>query len=114
MDDLGQGGIRADVHGLDAQRAAAQPGAGEDLVAVLLFCGDGFARDHSLVQPADAVDNGAVDRHLLAVFYDDDVPRLKFPQLHDFFAGATGPFAEHARGHWCLIHEVAEGLAGLS
>ena len=64
--DAGERGSLAGARHLDAQRAGAVDGAGDDLRALDLCDGNRFARDHRLVDVALAALHDAVGRHARA------------------------------------------------
>src|SRR5699024_4892720 len=108
VDDLGQGGIRADADRLNAQHTGAQPGAGEDLGVRGLLGRDGFSGDGGLIDPTVSGEHASIDGDLLAVFHEHDVTGGQFPDLNGF--GLT--VAQHGGGLGGSVHQVGQGLAG--
>src|SRR5699024_124809 len=108
VDDLGQGGIRADANRLNAQHTGAQPSTGEDLRVLGLLSGYGFPGDGGLVDPAVTGEHASIDGDLLAVFHEHDVTGGQFPDLNGF--GLT--VAQHGGGLGGSVHQVRQCLAG--
>ena len=107
--DLRQHGVAADALGTDDQRAALIERAADDAVRHGLGDGHRLAGHHRFIDGAAALDDGSIDRDLLARPYAQPVADGDVAQ-GDLVLGAVG--ADGAGGLRREVEQRADGAAG--
>ncbi len=108
--DLGERRLGADPRGPQGERAARVQRRADDLVAWSLHDGQRLAGEHRFVDGRGALDDDAVDRHLLTGSHAHDVVVADLGDRQVDLAAA----AHHARRAGLQADERADGLAGLA
>jgi hypothetical protein len=106
--DLGEHGVFSDFGGFEFEHAGLVQGGSDNLVALLLFDGDTFARDDLLIHSRVAFNHGAVNRDFFARSHEYGVSDL-YVFHWDFLFFAV---SDDSGGFGLESHEFPDSLGG--